>query len=267
MRYLNEGARRLPRAAPGGPSPHETRPGRRHSPVRALPPALAPALAAALAAAGCGTGGAGGPLAGLTGSQVSARALADLKAAPSLHVAGTVSTSGQAVTLDLSLSQAGGCSGSIAMSGSAAPFTGSVQVTVTGKTVYILPDQRFWDSTVGSGGGPLAGKWIRLAPGDQNASSFTQFCTAADLAGALAPTPGSLSRSAGPPVSGTPSLDVSDGQGGHLYVSDSASPEVLRISGAESGTAASLNFSAYGAPVRAAAPPAASTVDASKAGL
>jgi hypothetical protein len=177
MCYLNEGARRLPRAA-------------------------------ALAAAGCGAGGAAGPLAGLTGSQVAARALANLKTAPSLHVADTMSTSGQTVTLNVSLSKAGGCSGTVAMSGSAAPFDGTVQVTVTGKTVYILPDQKFWDSVGGSGGGPLAGKWIRLGPGDQNASSFTQFCTAAALAAALAPTPGSLSRSAGPLVSGTPALYV-----------------------------------------------------------
>src|SRR5579862_8326593 len=96
--------------------------------------ACAAVLAACASSGGSGPlAGSGGPLAGMTGGQVASKALADLKSASSVHVAGTVSESGQSVSLDLNIAKGSGCTGTIGASGKGAPFSGTLQVAYNGK--------------------------------------------------------------------------------------------------------------------------------------
>src|ERR1700733_5204679 len=111
-------------------------------------PGLAGLAALALAGASClaVTGGGGpaaslsaapaasaaDPLANLTGNQVETQAFANLKAASSMTLVGTVTQSGTSYTVNLGIKPGHGCAGTIAMGSQ-----GSFKLILIGKVVYL----------------------------------------------------------------------------------------------------------------------------------
>lgn len=211
---------------------------------------VAVGVCAALLAAACGSSSGGsGPLAGMSGGQVAGKALADLKSASNVHVAGTVSESGQSFFLNLNIARSSGCTGTIGASGKGAPFTGTMQIAYDGHRLYLKPDAAFWKGTgmTSQESAQLAGKWIN-ATQDTSLGSFSGFCTTTGLVGTVNSNAGvsTFSERGGPVIAGQPTVDVYDSKGGHMYVSDTATPEIARIAGQSGGSGGTLNFTGYG---------------------
>jgi hypothetical protein len=91
----------------------------------------------------------GGALDGLSADEIASRATADLKAVSSVHVNGSVQSSGQNIALNLSLGSQG-CTGTMGIDGQ-----GSFVLLKIGKSLWIKPDDKFWKHAAGSDGSAL----------------------------------------------------------------------------------------------------------------
>ncbi|HEX8008336.1 MAG TPA: hypothetical protein VF482_18140 [Trebonia sp.] len=190
-------------------------------------------------------------------------ALNDLKSATGVRIAGIVNSSGQSISLDLTLVQGKGCSGSMSLAGK-----GSLKLVYLNKHLWLKPDNQFYKS-VGAGAAVslLSGKWLQ--PGQNSGlSDFSTFCTVSGIAGSFAKnTPKGLTKAAGTPINGQPTVMIKDtADSSAMYVSEAATPEVLRI--AKPGTdGGHIDFSGYGAPVTISAPPADQTINGAQFGF
>lgn len=236
-----------------------------------------------MGAAACGSGGTAGraagaaasaasadPLARLSAGQIVNRAVGDLRTTSAVRVTGDVTSSGQHIGLDLTLLGSARCQGSISLQGK-----GSFRLIMIGKTVWIKPDRKFWTTFGGTNSAALhilAGKYLRLsARGNGNSlGSLAALCKPGKLASSF----GGISSAATATrqhvtVAGQPALRLSgrDGKGSDsLEVSDSATPEILRIAGTGS-TMADIKFTGYGHTVPLTAPPASQTLSGKRFGL
>ena len=231
-------------------------------------------------AAACGSGTTAGrpadaaasadPLARLSAGQIFNRAVGDLRTTSAVRVTGNVTSTGQHIRLDLTLLNGARCKGSISLQGK-----GSFRLIMIGKTVWIKPDRKFWTTFGGTNSAALhilAGKYLRLsARGNGNSlGSLAALCKPGKLAGSF----GGISSAATATrphvtVAGQPALRLSarDGKGSDsLEVSDSATPEILRIAGTGS-TVADIKFIGYGHTVPLTAPPASQTLSGKRFGL
>jgi hypothetical protein len=198
---------------------------------------------------------AGNPLARLTADQIALKAAADFKAASSFHYHGSTKDSGQTLAFSLSVTHHG-CTGSIS-DGS----HGSVVILAEGKTVWLQPNAKFWEYA----GIPAAqlslvqGKWMEVTGGGSNSLSatFAPLCSSSSLMSQFVPALTGLVKGKTVKISGHQALQLREASGGpgSFYVSISAKPEILRISG--DGT---LSFSAYGAPVTLTPPPSSDVI-------
>jgi hypothetical protein len=230
--------------------------------------ALASAFLAA-GAAGCGgpastsAGSKANPLATLSADQIASKAVADLRTATAVHVAGSVTDSGQPIGLNLTLVHGKGCDGSMSMQN-----RGSFLLIMIGTAVWLQPDEKFWKSVGGSDPAVLkilAGKYMKTSA-KGGLAQLGQLCDPSKLLGSLKNTTG-LVKGKNATISGQPALQITDGaKSGFVYVSVSARPQLLRITstGSSSGQ---LDFTGYGTPVTLTAPPASQTLDGAKYGF
>ena len=203
----------------------------------------------ALSAAAAPLAPAGNPLARLTADQIAKKAATDLKAATSFHYHGSGKASGQTFSISMSVTHKG-CTGGIS-----AGREGGFAIVAIGKTVWIQPNDKFWEFA----GIPASllptvhGKWLAVT-GTSSISlsaAFAPFCNASKLVSALAPKLTGLVKGKTIKISGHRALQLRNGSGREsIYVSISSKPEILRIS--NDGT---LSFSAYGARVTLTPPP------------
>jgi len=225
------------------------------------------ALAAAgIGATACGTTGGSNPstpLSGLSADQIATKAIANLKTAATVRVNGDVSGSGQTYDLDLTLVQARGCAGTMALKG-----TGSVKLIAIGKEVWMKPDRQFWDKIGGANAAAvlkvLGGKYMKVKATSQ-LGSLSGFCSPSQLAGNFGHTPAGLSKGKTATISGQATLQIKDpGDSASLYVSETAEPQIVEIAGGSQGT---LTFSDYNSPVTLTAPPPRETLSGAKYGF
>jgi hypothetical protein len=219
------------------------------------------AIAAAVIAAGtvCGplalsadaalSAPAGNPLAGLTADQIASRAAADFTAASSFRYHGSGKDSGQTISISMTVTHKGG-TGSIRYSSH-----GGFAVLDIGKTVWIQPDDKFWEYVgVPASEVPLVhGMWL-LPAGSADGTlvaALASFCHANKLLSILAPQLTGLVKGKTIKISGHRALQLQNTSGQEsIYVSISGKPEILRIS--NDGT---ITFSRYGARVTLTPPP------------
>ncbi len=227
---------------------------------RMLPAAIACAAAGAFVAASGST--ASSPLSGQSADQIATSAVASLKTATTVRVTGDLSSSGQTYHLDLTLVRAQGCAGTIAEAG-----TGSFKLIAIGDKVWIEPDQQFWEKAGGADAAVLkqvSGKYLTVKATSQ-LGSLDGFCKPGQLAGTFGGSMTGLVKGQTATISGQPALQIKDtGDSASIFVSDTAKPELLRISDGSQGT---LDFSGYNSPVTLTAPPAAETLSGAKYGL
>jgi hypothetical protein len=236
----------------------------------------AAALAAAICAAvgGCASSSSSSaPLSGLSADQIVQKSVADLKAASSVRLTGTVVSSGQAITIDLTDVAAHGCQGTIglasAASSGAKTVAGTATIVEVGSTVYMKLDKLFFTSAglPASDFSSVDGKYIKLTS-TSDLASFAQLCDPSTLAGAFAKQDTGFVAAGTATINGQPALGFKqpkNASNGTVYVSDTATPQIVRIAGPAS--AGSVDFSDYNAPATITAPPASAIVDGSQYGL
>lgn len=203
------------------------------------------------------------PLAGLTAKQIVSKAIKDLKAVSSVHMTGWAKTSGQIVTVDLTLGSKG-CTGTLRLSG-----TGSLVLVKMGKTVWIKPDQQLWKYWTGTNGAAvvmlLEGKYLRLSAKDSQLNWVGSLCDPRQFASGVSDQTSGWAKGKTATISGQPALQL-DGTGDvhTAYVTISVTPEFVRVDG---GPSRHLDFTGYNAPMALAAPPADETIDGSQLGF
>ena len=203
----------------------------------------------ALSAAAAPLAPAANPFAGLTADQIAKKAATDLKAAASFHYHGSGKASGQTVSISMSVTHTG-CTGSIGDG-----RNGGFAILAIGKTVWIQPNDKFWEyaGVKASQLPAVHGKWLKITGTGSSSlvAGFAPFCNANKLVSLFAPQLTGLVKGKTITISGHPALQLRNGSGQEsIYVSISSKPEILRIT--DSGH---VNFSAYGAHVTLTPPP------------
>jgi hypothetical protein len=205
------------------------------------------------------------PLARLSALQIAREALADTKAATSVHLAGTVADSGQMITMSVTTAHSGmQCSGTYSM-----PGKGTYHLVLLGTTVWEKPDDTTWRA-VGVSAAALprvSGRWILTSTSGPGMSSFAAICSISKLFGAKLPASDpNLYKDPIKALDGKVlSLELVDGPGGwSVYVTDTAHPLITRFDSPQYGSAWSINMTGYGAAVTITAPPASEVITPSQ---
>jgi hypothetical protein len=232
------------------------------------------AAAAVLTATACGSSSSStSALAGMSPDQIVQKSVADLKAASSVRITGQVVNSGQTIAVDLTDVAAKGCQGTIGLAAPATSSTkavsGTANIVEADGIVYMKLSNSFFTSAglPASEFSQVSGKYIKLASGS-NLASFAQLCNPSTLSTAFAKEDTGFVKAGTATVNGQPTLafkQPKNPSNGTVYVSESATPQILRIAGpAGQG---SIDFSDYNASVTITAPPPSQVIDGSKFGL
>ena len=209
------------------------------------------ALASSATASSATAASASNPLGKLTANQIATKAYADFKSASSFHYSGSAKEQGQTYSFGLSVTGKG-CTGSMSVSN-----MGGFVIVLIGTTVWIQPNDKFWESS-GVPAGQLSsvhGKWLETTGTGSNSlyPVFGVLCSHKLIGSAKLPR---LIKGKTIKISGHSALQLRTKSGSEsIYVSISAKPEVLRIS--SDGT---LNFSAYNTRVTLIPPPASDVI-------
>ena len=207
---------------------------------------LSPSAAAARAAQS------EGPLAGLTADQIAHRAIADLAAVSSVHVAGSARQDGQTAFLDLALGGKG-CTENMRI-----PGQGTSTLVQIGTTMWFKPSDQMWKWMAyripAAARRHLEGKYLQTAdvPGGMAA-----FCSPGQLASAFGDELKDLVKGTITTISGQPALQLADKRHStSAYVTISARPEFLRIDDSQWHTV----FTGYNRPLTLTPPPPDQTI-------
>lgn len=213
-------------------------------------PAAAVALAAAAALAGCGGGGSSdNGVASKSANQIVQASQNSIKSVKSVHVAGSLVSGGQTITLDLNLVSGKGGEGSMSASGLA------FQLVTVGNTVYVKGSDAFWRHFGGNAAVQLfKGKWLK-GPTTGNLASFASLTNLTELITKILSSHGSLTKGQTTTVAGQKVIAVKDtsNAGGTLYVATTGQPYPVQISksGSDGGH---LSFDHYNASLSITAP-------------
>jgi hypothetical protein len=231
--------------------------------------ALTAAAASCLAAVGCGAGGGGGadPLAGTPAKQVVAKAVADLRAASSFTMKGSINQSGETIGIDLGYLAGKGCAGTVSEGDK-----GSFVLVVIGSTAWIKPSAKFLKSTAGSQASAaialLNGRYLKGSTSDSAVASLTTVCDVNGMTSSFTQT-GTLIKDKVTTLGGQQVLPITDKtKGGTMDVTDSATPQVVQITNAtgQGGSTGQLKFD-VGKQVTLTAPSASQTISGAPFGF
>lgn len=193
---------------------------------RRLGQAALPALLA-LALAACGSSGSGSSngIASKSPDQIVAATRSAVAKVSSVHVAGTVASSGTKVALDLNLVNGKGGRGSMTQNGL------GFQIVAVGPEVYINGSTAFWRATAGAAAAQLlSGKWLK-APATGQLASLATLTNVQKLFNQLLSSHGKLSKGKTTTVQGQKVIGVTDTtNGGTLYVAATGTAYPIEIS-------------------------------------
>ncbi len=215
------------------------------------------AVLAALAIAACGSsGGSSNGVASKSPDQIVAAATNAVSNVNSVHVAGSVPSAGQQISLDLSLVNGKGGKGSMTENGL------SFQIVALGQEVYINGSSSFWNKF---GGAPaaqlLSGKWLK-APATGQLASLATLTNGHKLFGQLLSSHGKLEKGKTTTVLGQQAIGITDTtNGGTLYVATTGKAYPIEIvkTGSDGGH---IVFDQFNQPVSLTAP--ANAIDISQ---
>ncbi|NEC39393.1 hypothetical protein [Streptomyces rubrogriseus] len=234
----------------------------------ASPSATAPGSTAAPAEASASGSGPSPdePFAGLTGAEISERALKATTGARSLRMTGSVpdDESGGTIEIDLALDRRGDCAGTMGMDGQ-----GKAELIKTGDTVYLKYDERFLRAQ--SKGEPqadtealvslLAGRWTSMSADGADAKEMAGFCDLdkllEDAGGSGDDAPTKVTRGRATTVDGKPAFTLYETDGSTrntVYVATEGKPYLLRFESGSKQEPGALSFTGYDEPVPAESP-------------
>jgi hypothetical protein len=214
------------------------------------PAAVSALLPLALAACGGGGGsssssgsGPSGGTASKSPNQIVAAATSAVAGVNSVHVSGKVLTSGQNVTLDLSLVNGKGGKGSMSQNGL------GFRIVAVGSDVYIKGSSAFWQAFGGAAAAQLlSGKWLK-APAKGQLSSLAALTNVRQLFNELLSSHGNLAKGKTTSFRGQQVVAINDTtNGGTLYVATTgnAYPIAIVKGGSQGGR---LAFDRFNQPV------------------
>lgn len=205
------------------------------------------------------------PLSGFSGSEVTTMAVGNLKRASTVRFTGSMKDSGSTIVVDLTLVRGKGCKGTMQEHGQ-----GSFKLELIGTTVWLNADRRFWMTHGGNDPNVLAmvaNRWIKTSESG-DLGSLAGLCDVNKMLAQSTAVPANMQKGSVSTLNGQPALQLSDsGDTASAEVSDTASPELLRVSDPSSADGGTLNFSDYNAPVTLTPPPAEETIDGKSIGL
>jgi hypothetical protein len=224
-------------------------------------PVTALLAASALAACGgsSGSGGSGNGIASKSPVGIVNAASQAAARASSVHIAGTITSGGTPITLDMHLVAGKGATGQISSRGL------SAKLISVGRYVYINGAESFWKAFAGPTiAQKLAGKWLKT-PATGSFSSFGSLTNMATLFSKAFGSHGTLAKGPATTVNGQQVVAVRDtSKGGTLYVATTGSPYPIEI--VKTGSSAGqVTFDQYNQPVSLAPP--AGAVDLTSLGL
>jgi hypothetical protein len=223
--------------------------------IRRTASAVAVAVAAAVAVSACGSssggststsssGGGGAASNGITSKsadQILTTAVAAAESAKSVHVAGSITSGGQSIGLNLSIVQGKGATGTIS-EGSA-----SFKLIDVGGNFYMQPDQAFLlkFAKTKAAADLFKGKWLRGSSTDANFASFGELTSIKTLMGSLTQAHGTLSKGGTSTLGGQPVIALNSTKGGTMYVATTGQPYPLQVSKNSGSQNGKVTFSDY----------------------
>ncbi|MDF1605305.1 hypothetical protein [Nocardioides sp. YIM 152315] len=129
---------------------------------------------------GCGGGddgdGGGGDFEGQSADKIVEQAKKDMDGLKAVRVAGSVTTDGQEIELDMQLNTDADCTGTIGFGG------GTTELLGTGGSVWMKPDETFWKAFAGDSADQVitvvGDKWVVVPAGEDG---FAELCDLDDL--------------------------------------------------------------------------------------
>lgn len=243
---------------------------------------LVAAGAICVAAAGCGSGGNGGnggsggnggggttgggdPLASMSAKQIMTKAISDLRSQPSFRLTGLVNTNG-GINVNLLYAHGTSCKGTLTVGSK-----GGLELLVIGKTAWIRPNAKFWQSYAGSSASALVarlnGKYLKAPAHNANVSSLTEICSVKALTSSLIAAK-HVTKGSKTTIDGQQAVAlVNAAKKATLYVSDTSDPQVLRVQSTKSGNSGKVDFTDYGTSAAITPPPASQTVNGARYGF
>jgi hypothetical protein len=223
----------------------------------ALPLAL---VAVALILAGCGgssSSSSSNGVADKSPAEILAATKTAADAAGSVHVSGSIVSSGSPITLDMHLRAGKGGRGALSENGL------SFQLIQTGGTVYIKGSPTFYKRIGGSAAAQLLqGKWLKAAASSSNFASLGQLTDLRQLVDQTLAKHGSLTKGQTTTVNGQKVVGLTDKtKGGTLYVAATGQPYPIEITKSGSG-GGKIIFDSWNKPVTVVPP--ANAIDVAK---
>jgi len=216
--------------------------------ITTLPP-LALALAAA-SLAGCGgSSSSGNGVAEKAPGEIVAAAKVAADAATTVHVSGSIVSSGAPITLDMNLLAGKGGRGQLSENGLA------FELIQTGGTVYIKGSAAFYKHIGGNAAAQLLqGKWLKAPAKSSEFASLSQLTDLRQLVDQTLANHGTLTKGKATTIAGQKVVGVTDkAKGGTLYIATTGKPYPIQISKSGSG-GGTITFDRWNKPVTVAAP-------------
>ena len=216
------------------------------------------ALAALATLAGCGgSSSSGNGVTSKSANEILAATKAAASAATSVHVAGTLSSHGTPITLDMSLAAGKGGKGKLSENGL------SFELIVVDETIYIKGSPAFYDHFGGSAAAQVfEGKWLKAPAGQGELASLASLANLGKILDQSLASTGTLAKGSTTTVNGQPAVELTDStKSGSLYVATTGAPYPVQIAkhGAETGK---VSFSEWNKPVQLSPP--ANAIDLGK---
>ncbi|MFF9333654.1 hypothetical protein [Streptomyces albogriseolus] len=202
------------------------------------------------------------PFAGLSGGEITERALAATTGAPSLRFTGEIpdEESGGTLRLDLALDKKGDCAGTLGLGDE-----GEVELIKTGGTLYAKYDEAFLRAQ--SEGEPqadvdavvemMAGTWTKMAATGADAEDIAGFCDLDEVLGDAGNGSSDATRGKATTLDGTPALTLTEQDGKDrytFYVATEGEPYLLRLESTSAADPGTITFTDFGKPVPAGKP-------------
>jgi hypothetical protein len=211
------------------------------------------AVVLAVGVSACGSSGSGSSadngIAGKSPAAIVKAATAAVNGTKSVHISGSLMSSGMPITLDLSLVSGTGATGSMTEGGL------SFQLIALKGFVYIKGSPGFWKHFGGAAAAKLfQGKWLKASSSSSDFASLGELTDLHALFKQLLGSTGTLSTGKTSTVDGQKVVAVNDTtKGGTLYVATTGKPYPVEIvkTGANGGH---VTFDQYNASVTLAAP-------------
>ncbi|MQW77100.1 hypothetical protein GHK92_14565 [Nocardioides sp. dk4132] len=204
--------------------------------------------------------------------EIQEAAIADMKALDSVRMAGTITSDGAEMSLDLRLTTSGDCAGSITSDGAEAEIIG------LGQESYLKGSKEFWTQSAGPGGekqaealiGLIGDKWAKVPGGD-----FTEICDLDDFLDNLDDDESDSAEDQGEVVGetdldGTPAIEIvseEDGEETTVWVgSEEDKHYILKLEVVGGDEPGHFTFSEFNEPLDVQAPAKDEVVDLGAAG-